>query len=91
MINYWVWRNFSLEQKYVSHRHPWITTTYYTSEVADETAQGDYLKLCARAHFTHNIRILDLMSSCSVIIDKKLEVKENRMTLEYVRQRPIVV
>lgn len=91
MINYWVWRNFSPEQKYVSHRHPWITTVYYTSEVADETAQGDYLKLCARAHFTHNIRILDLMSSCSVVIEKKLEVVEDRMTLEYMRQRPIVV
>ena len=44
MINYWIPYTADPAHKYPSIRFPWITTVSYTSEVADETAQGDYLE-----------------------------------------------
>ena len=48
MINYWIPYESNPAHGYSSIRYPWITTVAYTSEVADETAQGEYLNLCAR-------------------------------------------
>lgn len=53
MINYWIPFAADPNHRYPSIRYPWITTVAYTSEVADETAQGEYLNLCARAHVAH--------------------------------------
>lgn len=91
MINYWIPREHSLEQRYASHRFPWITTTYYTSEVADETAQGDYLNLCARAHLTHNLAIIDLMLLSKCIFDNNTDINDSNVSISYTRQRPIIV
>ncbi|QSX05235.1 hypothetical protein JYG23_11170 [Sedimentibacter sp. zth1] len=91
MINYWIPREFDLTQRYASHRFPWITTTYYTSEVADETAQGDYLNLCARAHLTHNLAIIDLMTKCKCIFDYSFKITNSSVSTSCTRQRPIIV
>lgn len=91
MINYWISRDFDMNQRYVSHRHPWITTTYYTSEVADETAQGDYLKLCTKAHFTHNMAIIDIMRNAETVIESETVLNGNTLFSSCVRQRPILV
>lgn len=91
MINYWISREHDLTQNYASHRFPWITTTYYTSEVADETAQGDYLNLCARAHLTHNLAIIDLMLKCQCIFDYNIDITNSNVSISYTRQRPIIV
>jgi hypothetical protein len=37
-------------RRFASHRHPELTLLDYTTEVADETAQGDYLALCSETH-----------------------------------------
>ena len=91
MINYWVKKDFSMDEKYVSYRYPWITTTYYTSEVADETAQGEYLKLCTKAHFTHNMAILDIMRNAKTAIEAKTSFDGSRLFSSCVRHRPIIV
>lgn len=91
MINYWISRDFDMSQRYVSQRHPWITTTYYTSEVADETAQGDYLRLCTKAHFTHNMAILNMMKNVKTVAESKTTFDGTTLSLSYIRQRPIVV
>jgi len=91
MINYWISREFDMTQRYASHRFPWITTTYYTSEVADETAQGDYLNLCARAHLTHNLAIIDLLTSCKCVYDSKIDISNSNVSVSYTRQRPLIV
>lgn len=91
MINYWISRDFDLSQHYVSHKFPWITTTYYTSEVADETAQGEYLNLCARAHLTHNLAIIDVMLNCECVFDYSFKNTDSNVSISYTRQRPIIV
>ena len=52
--------NIKPEHRYPSIRFPWITTVAYTSEVADETAQDDYLNLCAKADVTHDLATIDM-------------------------------
>ena len=61
MINYWIPFDWIPNHHYASVRYPWITCVSYTSEVADETAQGDYLQLCAKAHLVHDLATLDMM------------------------------
>ena len=48
MINYWIPSPYNPEHRYPSIRFPWILSLDYVSEVADETAQGEYLNRCAR-------------------------------------------
>lgn len=91
MINYWVSKDFDMTQRYVSHRNPWITTTYYTSEVADETAQGEYLELCTKAHYTHNMAILDIMRKVETVTESHSKISGNTLYSSFVRQRPVLV
>ena len=42
-------------------RHPEVTALSWVAEVNDETAQGDYLELCARAHLLADLAVLDVM------------------------------
>ena len=61
MINYWIPFDWNPQHMYAAVRLPWITAVSYTSEVADETAQGAYLNLCARAHLTHDLATIDML------------------------------
>ncbi|MGH2391610.1 MAG: M14 family zinc carboxypeptidase, partial [Chloroflexota bacterium] len=42
-------------------KHPNVTTASLVTEVADETAQGAYLHLCARAHLLANRALLEYL------------------------------
>ena len=61
MINYWIPFPHNPNHIYAAIRYPWVTGVAYTSEVADETAQGEYLALCAKAHLTHDIATIDMI------------------------------
>ena len=61
MINYWIPFTWSKNLMYAAPRYPWVTSVSYTSEVADETAQGTYLNLCARAHLVHDLATIDMI------------------------------
>lgn len=91
MINYWVNFEFDSAHRYPSIRFPWITTVAYTSEVADETAQDEYLNLCARAHVTHDEAVLDLLMNCTCLFESKSNISENKISISHIRQRPIIV
>jgi len=97
MIFYWIEREYSQEQKYVSHKFPWITTAFFTSEVADETAQGDYLETCSFAHYCHNMAILNLMAKSNsfyeVEYETNVENEKNKINklINLTRHRPIIV
>lgn len=91
MIFYWIEREHAQTQKYVSHKYPWITTAFFTSEVADETAQGEYLKLCTHAHFIHNMAILKTMAETKSIYDSSCKKSELNMLINLTRLRPIIV
>ena len=91
MINYWIPFGHDPSHRYPSIRFPWITTVAYTSEVADETAQGDYLNLCARAHVTHDEAVIEMLMNSTCLFESKCEITENKVSISCIRHRPIIV
>ncbi|MCL2873952.1 MAG: M14 family metallopeptidase [Defluviitaleaceae bacterium] len=55
-------RQQSLSAPYPHLRYPWITTFCWITEVADETAQSNYLELCSNTHYAANMAIVDYLS-----------------------------
>lgn len=91
MINYWIPFESDPGHRYPSIRFPWITTVAYTSEVADETAQGEYLNLCARAHVAHDEATLQMLMQAEHFYDCGCECREGRIFARYERLRPMLV
>lgn len=91
MINYWVAYPFTPGHTYDSVRYPWLTTCCYTSEVADETAQGEYLKLCQRTHLLHDRAILATLEKAAFVFDTKAEQRDNNVFFSMVRRRPVML
>lgn len=91
MINYWIPYTADPAHKYPSIRFPWITTVSYTSEVADETAQGDYLNLCARAHVAHDEATLQMLMQATHLKESSISCKEGEVSASYRRLRPMIV
>ena len=91
MINYWIPFAADPNHRYPSIRFPWITTVAYTSEVADETAQGEYLNLCARAHVAHDEATIRMLMEAEHVMDCHLEEQDGQILTSYIRQRPMIV
>lgn len=91
MINYWIPFAADPNHRYPSIRYPWITTVAYTSEVADETAQGEYLNLCARAHVAHDEATLQMLMEAKNYVKCSCNHTGEEIFTEYNRQRPMVV
>lgn len=91
MINYWIPYAYDPNHRYPSIKFPWITSVAYTSEVADETAQGAYLNLCARAHVAHDVATIEMIRNCICVKDQVLEVQDNHILARCIRQRPVVI
>lgn len=91
MINYWIPFAYDPAHRYPSIRFPWITTVAYTSEVADETAQGEYLNLCARAHAAHDEATIRMLMEAKHIHNCRCGYQNGRIFTEYSRQRPMIV
>ncbi len=91
MINYWIPFAFDPAHRYPSIRFPWITTVAYTSEVADETAQGEYLNLCARAHAAHDEATIRMLMAAEHIHTCRCGRRDGQIFTEYLRLRPMAV
>ena len=91
MINYWIPFAADPNHRYPSIRYPWITTVAYTSEVADETAQGEYLNLCARAHVAHDEATIQMLMDAKNYVKCRCNHTVQEIFTEYNRQRPMVV
>ncbi len=91
MINYWIPFSYDSAHRYPSIRFPWITTVAYTSEVADETAQDEYLNLCARVHVQHDLATIRMLMNCQCIFEQSFDEGETYVSTSCIRQRPIVV
>lgn len=85
-IFYDVIRDFSLDQKYTSHMLPYINTLYFTSEVPDETASGDFLKKLVMTHKLCSLEIINAIISAKVTRDCRGEGD----TFKNMRLRPIL-
>ncbi|HZW98037.1 MAG TPA: M14 family metallopeptidase [Bacillota bacterium] len=91
MVNYWIPFAYDANHRYPSIRFPWIVSVAYTSEVADETAQGEYLTLCAQSLVRHNLATIDMMLDSKHIYKIDKEVLEDNQIVSFVRQRPMIV
>ena len=92
MINYWIpYKVGAPTNRYPAAKFPWITSVSYTSEVADETAQGEYLNLCARAHVAHDEAIIELLTKAEHVYDCSCECHEDKIFAKYFRCRPMIV
>ena len=91
MINYWIYFSYDKNHRYPSIKIPWITTVSYTSEVADETAHGEYLNTCAKAHKEHDLAVIDMLFESEINFDRAFNLFENNLELKNTRQRPIMV
>lgn len=91
MINYWIPFPADKAHRYPSIRFPWITTVAYTSEVADETAQGEYLNLCARAHVAHDEATIQMLMRAEHVFDCRCECRDGQIFAGYTRKRPMIV
>lgn len=90
MINYWIYYPYTPDHTYNSVKYPWITTVCYTSEAADETAQGEYLGLCADIHCRHDIAVIDLLLTNSSVYQAEAERRGERLALSCIRTRPVI-
>ena len=91
MIDYWIPFDYSAQHRYPSIRFPWITSVAYTSEVADETAQGDYLRLCAHAHTVHDLAMIDALADAGCVWQTGCSIGADAVSLRMIRQRPIII
>ena len=92
MINYWIPFDWIPNHHYAAVRYPWITCVSYTSEVADETAQADYLQLCAKAHLVHDLATIDMIMELEPEILQAVDYDESgRAAAVNARRRPLAV
>jgi hypothetical protein len=89
MISYWIPSPYNPAHRYVAVRYPWITAVSFVSEVSDETAQGDYLELCARAHMTHDLAIIDWLCNAGMAFDDSQKWQGATAVINRQRKRPI--
>lgn len=90
MINYWIGFAADPQHRYPSIRFPWLTSVAYTSEVADETAQGDYLTLCAQAHVVHDLATIDLLLAATMLYQTSTVLTTEEIAISHTRLRPII-
>lgn len=91
LIYYWLPYQPDKDSWQVSHRYPWITALNWTTEVSDETAQGEYLDLCSRTHHISDVANMDMMVNASFKVKKEAKEQNGRISLKNIRIRPIEV
>ncbi len=62
MIFYWVPYPYKHNYYYASVKFPWVTATSFVTEVSDETATGDFLRLCAHTHVLNDLAVIRLLA-----------------------------
>ena len=90
MINYWIPSPYNPDHRYPSVKYPWILSVDYVSEVADETAQGDYLYECAYSHLLHDLAIIDMIVDCSYVYAKTWNYTSDEVKVSITRKRPVI-
>ena len=73
-----------------SYRYPHITTVDFITEVADETAQGDFLKTCVSAHLQSNLAVIKLLNYLDFNVKKIYLSKDRQACFIWYRERPLV-
>ncbi|HWI52409.1 MAG TPA: M14 family metallopeptidase [Symbiobacteriaceae bacterium] len=72
-------------------RFPHITAAELITEVPDETAQGDYLALCARAHLEGDLAVLSVLQSSPQPVVRRRWSEGETVCWSVGRERPYSV
>jgi hypothetical protein len=72
-----------------SYRYPYLTTVDFITEVADETAQGKFLRTCVNAHLQTNLSVLKLLSSFDISVKKLYRYENRQANFMWYRRRPL--
>jgi hypothetical protein len=88
MIFYWVPYPYKPDYHYVAVKFPWITAVSFVTEVSDETAGGEYLRLCARTHVLDDLAVIDLLASLQVRTEDSVWMDGDSIRSRLLRCRP---
>lgn len=72
-----------------SHKYPDISSMDWITEVSDETAQGEYLKLCTKVHHISDMAVIEMLSKVKPEFINESFSKDNRVMLKRIRKRPL--
>lgn len=73
-----------------SYRYPQITTVDFITEVADEIAQGHFLRNCINAHLQANLAIIKLLNYLDFPVKKSCLIGNQETHFMWYRERPLV-
>lgn len=89
VIFYWIESSKRKRASNFSLEFPEITTIDWTTEVADETATGNFLKLNSRAHLISDIALLDLMYNTEIVFETDLKKDGKHCIYSKMRVKPL--
>ncbi len=72
-------------------RHPGVTVASWVTEVPDETAHGEHLRLTAKAHLIANRAVIDLLAASATPPERRILESANGARVTLGRRRPIVI
>ena len=72
-------------------RHPTITVASWVTEVPDETAHGEHLRLTAKAHLIANRAVIDLLAASATPPERRILESESGARVTLGRRRPIMI
>lgn len=87
LIFYWIGFEPETKKSYLTLRFPDVTVVSYTSEVADESARGAYLKDCAAAHLLNNQAMIDAMAARPLTFGGSVSAQGDGLLVRYQRNR----
>lgn len=90
MLDYWVPSPYNPHHPYPTVSRPWTFSVMFTAEAADETAHGDWLRLCAQAHLLHVREGVDLLRKAGYTADIAAAVQDGTARITYRRRRPLI-
>lgn len=91
LIYYWIPVKTDKNARNFAARFPELTVLDWTTEVSDETAQGEYLELCSHALTISDFTTMDVLASIPVKYQDELKVKDNCILRSHKRIRPIMI
>lgn len=89
VVFYWIDTNISPRAANFGMRNPEITAIDWTTEVADETAVGEYMGTNVRAHHISDLATLAVMQDCPLFWDTASAVIDGRRVFSKYRRHPL--
>jgi hypothetical protein len=72
-------------------RYPSVTVASWVTEVPDETAHGEHLRLTAKAHLVANWATIDLLAASAMPPERRMLRTTRGTRIVVCRRRPIVI